>query len=218
MIGRRRMPGRSRAGEPRIRRGGGAIGAPQATIRKRMTGFAFRTVPPEPDHPELERRVLERWQRERTFERLREARAGGETFSFFDGPITANNPMGVHHAWGRSLKDLFQRYQASLGKELRYQNGFDCQGLWVEVEVEKALGLNSKRDIETYGLERFVRACRDRVAEYSGVQTEQSRAPRHVDGLGPVVLHDDRPEHLLHLGLPAGAATSAAGSIGATGR
>ncbi len=79
--------------------------------------------------------------------------------------------MGVHHAWGRSLKDLFQRYQASLGKELRYQNGFDCQGLWVEVEVEKALGLNSKRDIETYGLERFVRACRDRVAEYSGVQT-----------------------------------------------
>jgi isoleucyl-tRNA synthetase len=140
-----------------------------------MTGFAFRTVPPEPDHPELERRILARWERERTFERLREARAGGETFSFYDGPITANNPMGVHHAWGRSLKDLFQRYQASLGKELRYQNGFDCQGLWVEVEVEKALGLNSKRDIETYGLERFVRACRDRVAEYSGVQTRQSQ-------------------------------------------
>ena len=141
-----------------------------------MTGFAFREVPPEPDHPALEHRVLERWERERTFERLRELREGGPRFSFFDGPITANNPMGVHHAWGRSLKDLFQRYQASLGKELRYQNGFDCQGLWVEVEVEKALGLNSKRDIETYGLERFVRACRDRVAEYSGVQTEQSDA------------------------------------------
>ena len=140
-----------------------------------MTGFAFRVVPPEPDHPALEHRVLERWERERTFERLRELREGGPRFSFFDGPITANNPMGVHHAWGRSLKDLFQRYQASLGKELRYQNGFDCQGLWVEVEVEKALGLNSKRDIETYGLERFVRACRDRVAEFSGVQTEQSR-------------------------------------------
>ena len=140
-----------------------------------MTGFAFREVPPEPDHPALEHRVLERWERERTFERLRELREGGPRFSFFDGPITANNPMGVHHAWGRSLKDLFQRYQASLGKELRYQNGFDCQGLWVEVEVEKALGLNSKRDIETYGLERFVRACRDRVAEFSGVQTEQSR-------------------------------------------
>jgi isoleucyl-tRNA synthetase len=139
-----------------------------------MTAFSFRTVPAEPNHPELEHRILERWERERTFERLRELRAGGPTFSFFDGPITANNPMGAHHAWGRSLKDLFQRYQAALGKELRYQNGFDCQGLWVEVEVEKSLGLNSKRDIETYGLERFVRACRDRVAEYSGVQTRQS--------------------------------------------
>ena len=83
--------------------------------------------------------------------------------------------MGVHHAWGRSLKDLFQRYHAALGEDQRYQNGFDCQGLWVEVEVEKALGLNSKREIEAYGLDRFARACRDRVAEYSGVQTAQSR-------------------------------------------
>ena len=152
MIGRRRK-GWSLTRRRSLPLGAQAIVAPQATIRKRMTGFAFRSVPPEPDHPELERRVLERWERERTFERVREARAGGETFSFFDGPITANNPMGVHHAWGRSLKDLFQRYQAALGKDLRYQNGFDCQGLWVEVEVEKALGLNSKRDIETYGLD-----------------------------------------------------------------
>ena len=83
--------------------------------------------------------------------------------------------MGVHHAWGRSLKDLFQRYHAALGEDQRYQNGFDCQGLWVEVEVEKSLGLNSKREIEAYGLDRFARACRERVAEYSGVQTRQSR-------------------------------------------
>ena len=110
----------------------------------------------------------------RTFERLRDQNRGGRPFSFIDGPITANNPMGVHHAWGRSLKDLFQRYHAMLGDDLRWQNGFDCQGLWVEVEVEKALGLNSKREIESYGLDRFSRACRDRVAEYSGVQTRQS--------------------------------------------
>ena len=83
--------------------------------------------------------------------------------------------MGVHHAWGRSLKDLFQRYHAVLGEDQRYQNGFDCQGLWVEVEVEKSLGLNSKREIEAYGLDRFARACRERVAEYSGVQARQSR-------------------------------------------
>src|SRR3954466_5062571 len=135
----------------------------------------FSPVAPEPDHPALERRILERWAQEGTFDALRQKNAGGPRFSFIDGPITANNSMGVHHAWGRSLKDLFQRYRAALGCELRYQNGFDCQGLWVEVEVEKALGLNSKHEIEAYGLDRFARACRDRVAEYSGVQTAQSR-------------------------------------------
>jgi isoleucyl-tRNA synthetase len=83
--------------------------------------------------------------------------------------------MGVHHAWGRTLKDLWQRYHAMLGQDGRYQNGFDCQGLWVEVEVEKALGLNSKKEIESYGLDRFARACRDRVARFAGVQTEQSK-------------------------------------------
>ena len=136
---------------------------------------AFAPVPAEPDHVALEHRVLEHWDRDGTFERLRKQNEGGPTFSFIDGPITANNPMGVHHAWGRSLKDLFQRYHAALGEDQRYQNGFDCQGLWVEVEVEKALGLNSKHEIEAYGLDRFARACRDRVAEYSGVQTAQSR-------------------------------------------
>jgi isoleucyl-tRNA synthetase len=135
----------------------------------------YRSVAEKPDHPALEREILELWDRDSTFERLREQTAGGPTFSFIDGPITANNKMGVHHAWGRSLKDLFQRFKAMDGHELRYQNGFDCQGLWVEVEVEKALGLNSKRDIEAYGLDRFMRACRDRVAEFSAVQAEQSR-------------------------------------------
>jgi isoleucyl-tRNA synthetase len=135
---------------------------------------AYRPVAEKPDHPQLEHRILDLWQADDTFEKLRAQNAGGEAFSFIDGPITANNPMGVHHAWGRSLKDLFQRYRAAQGYELRYQNGFDCQGLWVEVEVEKALGLNSKREIEEFGLERFARACRDRVAEYAGVQTRQS--------------------------------------------
>ena len=125
--------------------------------------------------PRSKRAVLERWERERTFERLRELNEGGPRFSFVDGPITANNAMGVHHAWGRTLKDVFQRYQALRGCELRYQNGFDCQGLWVEVEVEKSLGLNSKREIEEYGLAEFAARCRERVAQYAEVITEQSR-------------------------------------------
>jgi isoleucyl-tRNA synthetase len=132
-------------------------------------------LPPVPDHPALERAVLDLWERERTFEQVRERNRGGPRFSFMDGPITANNPMGVHHAWGRSLKDVFQRYKALRGFDQRYQNGFDCQGLHVEVEVEKSLGLNSKRDIEEYGLAEFAARCRERVAHFAGVYTDQSK-------------------------------------------
>src|SRR3712207_5950733 len=136
---------------------------------------AFSPVPKQPDHVALERRTLERWAREHTFETLRDRNRGGPRFSFVDGPITANNPMGVHHAWGRTLKDVFQRYHALRGFDQRYQNGFDCQGLWVEVGVEQSLGLNSKREIEEYGLAEFAQRCKERVAEYAEVITEQSK-------------------------------------------
>src|SRR5690242_10712339 len=135
----------------------------------------FSPVDKAPDHVALEHHALGRWERERTFETLRDANRGHPPFSFIDGPITANNPMGVHHAWGRTLKDLWQRYRAMLGHDLRYQNGFDCQGLWVEVEVERSLGLNSKREIEEYGIARFAERCKERVARYSGVITAQSK-------------------------------------------
>src|SRR6476659_3781822 len=135
----------------------------------------FAPLSPVPDHPAIEADVLGRWDAERTFERLRELNAGNEPFSFIDGPMTANNAMAIHHAWGRTLKDVFQRYHALLGKDQRYQNGFDCQGLWVEVEVEKSLGLNSKREIEEYGLAEFNARCVERVAEFAEVITEQSK-------------------------------------------
>ncbi len=138
-------------------------------------GRSFTPLPHVPDHPALEREILEWWEGEQIFDRLREQNRGNERWSFVDGPITANNPMGVHHAWGRMYKDAFQRYKALRGFDQRYQNGFDCQGLWVEVEVEKALGLNSKREIEEYGLAAFAERCRERVARYGEVITEQSR-------------------------------------------
>ena len=134
----------------------------------------FSPLPDKPDHERLELDLLKTWDREGTFEALREQNRGGPRFSFIDGPMTANNPMGVHHAWGRTLKDVFQRYKALRGFDQRYQNGFDCQGLWVEVEVEKSLGLNSKREIEEYGLAEFADRCIERVARYSEVITEQS--------------------------------------------
>ena len=118
--------------------------------------------------------MLAFWKDGRIFDRLRKKNANGQPWSFQDGPITANNPMGVHHAWGRSLKDIYQRYHAMLGKKLRFQNGFDCQGLWVEVEVEKAFGFVSKKDILTFGLARFVQECKGRVLTYAAKQTEQS--------------------------------------------
>ena len=135
----------------------------------------FTPLPDKPDHNALEVAILEAWEREGTFAKLRERCSGGPKFSFIDGPITANNPMGVHHAWGRTLKDVFQRYKALRGYEQRYQNGFDCQGLWVEVEVERSLGLNSKREIEEYGLAEFAARCRERVARFSEEITERSQ-------------------------------------------
>jgi isoleucyl-tRNA synthetase len=122
----------------------------------------------------MERAILRFWEEKRIFSKLRAQTANGPRWSFLDGPITANNPMGVHHAWGRSLKDMYQRYHAMNGHELRYQNGFDCQGLWVEVEVEKSLGLKTKREIRDYGIENFVRACKERVLTFAARQTEQS--------------------------------------------
>src|SRR5438094_2764399 len=135
----------------------------------------FQSLPDKPDHPGLEREMLARWDAEGTFAKLREQNSGGPTFSFMDGPITANGPAGVHHGIGRTLKDVFQRYKASRGHDLRYQNGFDSQGLHVEVQVEKALGFNSKHEIEDYGLARFARDCRDFVAKFAGIQTAQSK-------------------------------------------
>src|SRR5947208_10828675 len=135
----------------------------------------FKPVDSKLDFPAMEHAILEFWRESDAFNKLREMNRGGERWSFIDGPITANNPMGVHHAWGRTLKDVFQRYKALRGFDQRYQNGFDCQGLWVEVEVEKSLGLNSKRDIEEYGLAEFAARCKERVAHYSELITQQDR-------------------------------------------
>jgi isoleucyl-tRNA synthetase len=134
----------------------------------------FAPVPSKPDLVAEEHALLAFWRDRRVFARLREQNAGGERWSFLDGPITANNPMGVHHAWGRTYKDVFQRYHAMLGHDQRWQNGFDCQGLWVEVNVERDLGFTSKRDIEEYGIAEFVSLCKQRVLTYAARQTEQS--------------------------------------------
>jgi isoleucyl-tRNA synthetase len=135
----------------------------------------FRPLTRVPDHPAIELEILEWWEEHGIFDRLRAQNRGGPIWSFFDGPVTANRMvLGVHTAWGRTLKDVFQRYKALRGYHQRYQNGFDCQGLWIEVGVERELGLNSKREIEEYGLAEFARRCRDVVVRSSRALTEGS--------------------------------------------
>ena len=129
----------------------------------------FPVLSDKPDADALERAILDFWDRDDIFAKVRAANAGGPKFSFIDGPVTANKILGVHTAWGRTLKDAFQRYKAMRGFDQRYQNGFDCQGLWIEVGVEKELGLNSKREIEEYGLEAFAAKCRE-VVEWSATE------------------------------------------------
>ena len=154
----------------------------------------FNPVPSNPNFPELEKQLLDHWYNDGIVDRyLHKNDASKRTFSFLDGPITANNPMGAHHAWGRTYKDLWPRFFNLLGYRQRFQNGFDCQGLWVEVEVEKELGLHSKKDIENLvpgdptssigsveasrkaSIAKFVQLCKDRVLKYSKIQTEQSK-------------------------------------------
>jgi isoleucyl-tRNA synthetase len=134
----------------------------------------FEPVREEPDFRQMQLEILKLWEATDAFRKLVERNANGPVHSFIDGPITANDSMGVHHARGRTYKDVYLRYKAMQGCRQRYQNGFDCHGLWVEVEVEKELGLRSKRDIEAFGLAEFIRACRARVEKYAAMQMRQS--------------------------------------------
>lgn len=86
----------------------------------------FRPVSSKVDFPAMEREVLAWWGEHHILQQyLRRNEDSSQRWSFLDGPITANNPMGVHHAWGRTYKDLFQRYKTMRGFRQRYQNGFD---------------------------------------------------------------------------------------------
>src|SRR3989344_5982924 len=135
----------------------------------------FKPVTPQINFPEMEKKRLNSWSKKGIVKKYLHKNANSKKrFSFLDGPITANNPMGVHHAWGRTYKDLWQRFHNMLGHKQRFQNGFDCQGLWIEVEVEKELGIRNKKDIENLipgdkkaSIAKFVQLCRDRVLKFS---------------------------------------------------
>ena len=123
------------------------------------------------DYPALEHAIQKWWDEQGTLQMyLRRNEHSDKQYSFLDGPITANNPMGVHHAWGRTLKDLFQRYKAMRGFDQRYQNGFDSQGLW----VEKAPAFSPTRSMataEAHGWRSATRAEAMRGSHSAGTST-----------------------------------------------
>ena len=126
----------------------------------------FSPVDQQPDLVALERRVLARWEEQRTFQRSLEQRAGGPLWRFYEGPPTANGRPGVHHVEARVFKDLFPRYRTMKGYHVPRRGGWDCHGIPVELEVERQLGFTRKQDIEDYGVEAFNALCRQSVQTY----------------------------------------------------
>lgn len=126
----------------------------------------FAPVPSSPRFPKLEESILDFWKSERIYEESLRARQGAKPFVFYEGPPTANGMPHPGHCLTRAIKDLFPRYKTMRGYECRRKAGWDTHGLPVEVEVCKELGIHSKEEIEAYGVEPFIKKCRESVWRY----------------------------------------------------
>jgi len=126
----------------------------------------FRAVDPKQSFPELELGVLERWRESDVFGRSLANREGAETWSFYEGPPTANGRPGSHHVLSRVFKDIYPRYKTMCGYRVPRKAGWDCHGLPVELEVERELGISSKEEIEAFGIAEFNQRCRESVFRY----------------------------------------------------
>ena len=128
----------------------------------------YTPVPPQVDLPAMERDVLAFWRANRTFAESLARTAGGEPWTFYEGPPTANGMPGVHHVEARVFKDVFPRFKTMQGRYVVRKAGWDCHGLPVEIAVEKELGFNGKPDIEAYGVAEFNARCRESVLRHVG--------------------------------------------------
>ncbi|HEY0778316.1 MAG TPA: isoleucine--tRNA ligase [Gemmatirosa sp.] len=131
-----------------------------------QTPVHYPTLAADRPQRELEEALLERWRAEKLFERAQAARAGGTPFVFYEGPPTANGRPGIHHVFARTIKDLVCRHRAMRGHDVPRKAGWDTHGLPVEIEIEKALGISGKQDIERVGVAEFNRLCRESVFRY----------------------------------------------------
>ncbi len=126
----------------------------------------FKPVSAKPNFPQLEEKILQFWKGNKVFEKSVENRQGAEPFVFYEGPPTANGKPGIHHVLARAFKDLFPRYKTMRGFYCERKGGWDTHGLPVELEVEKALGISGKKQIEEYGIAKFNQKCKDSVFKY----------------------------------------------------
>lgn len=126
----------------------------------------FKELPDKIDQSELEKEIISYWKSNDIFGKSISTRDGKPSFTFYEGPPTANGKPGIHHVIARAIKDLICRYKTLTGYQVYRKAGWDTQGLPVEIEVEKSLGIKSKDDIEKLGVEKFNKACRDSVFKY----------------------------------------------------
>ncbi len=126
----------------------------------------FKPVPSKPNFVTMEEKILSFWREQRIFEKTLETRKGQPEYVFYEGPPTANGQPGVHHVLARAFKDIFPRYKVMRGYHVIRRGGWDTHGLPVELEIEKKLGFNSKRQIEEFGIARFNALCKESVFEY----------------------------------------------------
>ena len=140
-----------------------------------------------------EEEVLKFWKKEDIFEESIKQREGAPTYTFYDGPPTANGRPHIGHVLTRAIKDMIPRYQTMKGNKVLRKAGWDTHGLPVELEVEKALGLNGKEQIETYGMEPFIQKCKESVWKYKGMWEEFSdKVGFWADMKDPYITYDNQ--------------------------
>ena len=152
----------------------------------------FEKVSTSMDFLAREKEVLKFWKENKIFEKSVELRKDAETFTFFDGPPTANGKPHIGHIETRAFKDLIPRYHTMKGKNVLRKAGWDTHGLPVELEVEKQLGLDGKEQIEAYGIQPFIEKCKESVWKYKGMWEEMSdRVGFWLDMDDPYVTYED---------------------------
>ncbi len=152
----------------------------------------FEKVSTALDFQAREREVIKFWNENNIFKKSMDQRAGADVWTFFDGPPTANGKPHIGHIETRALKDLFPRYWTMKGKSVTRKAGWDTHGLPVELEVEKALGLDGKEQIEAYGIEPFIKKCKESVWKYKGEWERMSeRVGYWADMENPYITYDN---------------------------